>query len=114
MLMVCKNRLSSNAPFMIELLKLTSPDFDRLCDNVSEIQRLTQSGTRGHGHKKAVHLPSVDSSGTFHGKCRNCRKVCVYWSKEYKQSNGMTEKPMAAMGAIPAMMAPTRCAFFAV
>jgi hypothetical protein len=88
MLMACKNQEALYAWLILEELKSTSPDFDRLCNNVTKIQRLTLSRTNGHGHKKEVHLSSVNCSGTFHGKCRNCRKVYGFRAKECKQRNG--------------------------
>lgn len=53
-----------------------------------EIQRLTQSATKGCGNEKKVHLSSVDSGSLFQGKCRNRWKVCGYGEKECKQCAG--------------------------
>jgi len=89
MLMARKNLDVLYVLLILVRLKSNSSDFERLCNDVSKIQQLTQSEAKGHGHEKEVHLPSVDSCGTFNGKCRNCGKVCRYWAKECKQRNGI-------------------------
>ena len=77
-------------------LKSNSLDFDRLCNDVSEIQRLTQSRNKGGKHKE-VHLSSDVGNSTFQGKCRNCSKVCRYKAnkcKKFKENShsGLTSK----------------------
>ena len=76
MLMARKNHDTSYARLILDELKSSSPNFDELCNSVSEIQRLTRSGNRRRTGDKEVHLSSVDGEGTFKGKCRNCGKVC--------------------------------------
>ena len=84
MLMARKNHDTSYARLILDELKSRSPDFDGLCNSVSEIQRLTKSGSRGHANEKEVHLSSVEGDGTFKGICRNCGKVCGFKAKECK------------------------------
>ena len=45
MLMAWKNIDASYARLILAKLKSSSPDFDRLCNEISETQRLTQSGS---------------------------------------------------------------------
>jgi hypothetical protein len=45
MLMARKNNDTSYARLILDELKSSSPDFDGLCNSVSEIQRLTKSGS---------------------------------------------------------------------
>ena len=71
---------------ILDELKSGSPNFDRLCNELSEIQRLTRSGNKGYVHEKEVHLSTVE--GEFQGKCRNCSKVCGYQAKECKRCKG--------------------------
>jgi len=52
MLMAKKNQDASYARLILDELKLSSPDFDKLCNDASEIQRLARSGNKGHGHEK--------------------------------------------------------------
>jgi hypothetical protein len=88
MLMARKNQEASYVKLILDELKLNSPDFDRLCNDVSEIQRLTRSGNKGCMHDKEVNLSSVEGEGKFHGKCYNCGKVCRYQTKECKKQKG--------------------------
>jgi len=88
MLMARKNHDASHARLILDELKSNSPHFDRMCNDVSEIQRLTRSGNKGCGHEKEVSLFSVDGEVTFHGKCFYCGKVCGYWTKECKKCKG--------------------------
>ena len=88
MLMARKNHDTSYARLILDELKSTSPDFDELCNSVSEIQRLTRRGNKGRTSDKEVHLSSVDGEGTFKGKYRNCGKVCRFKAKECKKRNG--------------------------
>ena len=88
MLMARKNHDTSYARLILDELKSRSPDFDGLCNSVSEIQRLTKSGSRGRANDKEVHLSSVEGDGTFKGKCRNCGKVCGFKAKECKKRKG--------------------------
>jgi hypothetical protein len=88
MLMARKNHDTSYARLILDELKSASPDFDELCNSVSEIQRLTRSGNRGRTGDKEVHLSSVDGEGTCKGKCRNCGKVCGFKAKECKKRKG--------------------------
>jgi hypothetical protein len=78
----------SYARLILDELKSDSPDFDELCNSVSEIQRLTRSGNKGCTGDKELHLSSVDDKGTFKGKCRNYSKVCGFKAKEYKKHKG--------------------------
>ena len=73
---------------ILDELKSKSPNFDKLCIDTSEIQRLTQSGNKGCNHEKEVHLSSIDGKRTFTGKCRNCGKVCEYKAAECKKHKG--------------------------
>ena len=50
---------------ILDELISNSPNLDKLCNDVSEIQRLTRSGNKGRGHEKEVNLSSVDGEGTF-------------------------------------------------
>jgi hypothetical protein len=84
MFMARKNHDTSYAQLIVDKLKSDSPDFDELCNSVSEIQRLTRSGNRGCTGDNEVHLSSVDDKGTFKGKCMNCSKVCGFKAKECK------------------------------
>ena len=43
MLIAGKNQDASSARLILDNLKSNSPDFDELCNDVSEIQRLTRS-----------------------------------------------------------------------
>ena len=88
MLMVQKNHDTSYAQLILDELKSDSPDFNKLCNSVSDIQRLARSGNNGHTSYKEVHLSSVDGKGTFKGKCGNCSKVCGFKTKEYKKRKG--------------------------
>ena len=88
MLMACNNHESLYARLILDELKSSKPDFDRLCNEVSEIQRLTKSGNKGHGHDEKVNLSSVDGNGTLNSKCFNCGKACGYWAKECRKHKG--------------------------
>jgi len=88
MLMAQKNQDALYAGLILDELESNSPNFDRLCNDVSEIQRLTRSGNKGCGHEKEVNLSLVDGKGTFRGKCFKCRKVCRYRAKECKKCKG--------------------------
>jgi hypothetical protein len=68
MLMAWNNQGVLYARLILHELKSNSLDFDRLCNDVSEIQRFTQSRNKGHGYHKEIHLSSVEGEGTF---CRN-------------------------------------------
>ena len=73
---------------ILEELKLNNPDFDKLCNNISEIQRLTKNGKKGHRHNKEINLSLVDGDGAFSRKCFNCKKACGYQAKEYRKHKG--------------------------
>jgi hypothetical protein len=88
MLMARKNNDTSYARLILDELKSSSPDFDGLCNSVSEIQRLTKSGSKRSTGEKEVHLASVEGDGTFKGKCRNCGKVCGYKAADCKKRKG--------------------------
>ena len=88
MLMAQKNNEASYARLVLDEFKLSKPDFNSLCNNVSEIQRLTRSGNKGCGNDKEVSLSSVDGNGTFSRKCFNCGKTCGYRAKECKKCKG--------------------------
>ncbi len=83
-----KNNNASYARLILDKLKSSSPDFDRLCNDISEIQRLTKSGGKSRHGDNEVHLSSVDDEGSLKGKCGNCGKVCEYKSKECKKRKG--------------------------
>ena len=65
MLMARKNHHTSYARLILDKLKSKSPDFDGLCNSVSEIQRLMKSRSQGCANKKEVLLSSVEGDGTF-------------------------------------------------
>jgi hypothetical protein len=88
MLMACKNHDTSYARLILDELKSSSPDFDGLCNSVSEIQRPMKSGSKRGTGEKEVHLTSVEGDGTFKGKCRNCGKVCGYKAADCKKRKG--------------------------
>ena len=73
---------------ILDELKSSSPDFDRLCNDVLEIQRLMKSGSKSCHGDKEVHPSSVEGEGLFKGKCGNCSKVCGFKSKECKKCKG--------------------------
>jgi hypothetical protein len=68
MLMAWKNHAVSYARLILDKLKSSSPNFNRLYNDISKIQRLTRSGKKGCGHEKEVHLPSVEDEDTFYRK----------------------------------------------
>ena len=74
MLMACKNHEALYTRLVLERLKSSKPDFDRLGNDILEIQRLTRSGDKGPRNDKEVNLSSVDGNGTFSGKCFNWGK----------------------------------------
>ena len=76
------------ARLILDELKSSSPDFDGLCNSISEIQRLTKSGNKGRANEKEVHLSSIKGNGSFKGKCRNCGKVCSYKAVDCKKRKG--------------------------
>ncbi len=88
MLIACKNHEASYTRLILDELNSSKPNFDRLCNDVSQIQRLARSGNTGHGDNKEVNLSSVDGNGTFSGKCFNCGKACGYWAKECRKCKG--------------------------
>ena len=88
MLMARKNHDMSYARLILDELKSSSPNFDRLCNSISEIQRLTKSGSQKSTGEKEVHRASVEGDGTFRGKCRNCGKVCGYKAADCKKHKG--------------------------
>jgi hypothetical protein len=105
------------ARVILEELKSSSPDFDRLCNHMSEIQQLTLTRTKGHVHKKGVHLSSVDRDGKFCGKCRNYITACRYHLKECKQHKGNLQGGRShdsEGAAMTVMVGLAKCAFFAV
>ena len=55
--MACKNHDTSYARLILDKLK---SDFDGLCNSISEIQRLTKSGSKRGAGEKEVHLASVE------------------------------------------------------
>ena len=59
---------------ILDELKSSSPNFNGLCNSISEIQQLTKSGNKGRANEKEVHLSSVKGDGKFKGKCRNVAK----------------------------------------
>ena len=88
MLLACKNHEASYARLILDKSKSSKPDFNRLCNDISEIERLTKSRNKGCSHNKEVNLSSVDANGTFNSKCFNCGKVCGYWAKECRKFKG--------------------------
>jgi hypothetical protein len=88
MLMAQKNNDASYARLILDELKSDSPNFDRLCNDISEIQRLMRSESTGYSNNKEVHLSSVGGKGLFKGKCRNCGKVCRFKAYQYKKQRG--------------------------
>jgi len=52
MLIAWKNQDAVYVQLILEELKLSSPDFDRLYNNMFVIQRLTHGGNKGHKHEK--------------------------------------------------------------
>jgi hypothetical protein len=97
--------------FILHELKLNSPDFNRLCNHVSEIQRLTRSRNKEHGHEKEVHLSFVQGGGMSCGKCRNAVKSAGSGPRHARSAKKicMVDEQVRAKGAIPAMVAQTRC-----
>jgi hypothetical protein len=58
MLMAHKNQDGAYARPILEEIKSSSPNFKRLCNNVSKIQRLTQGGNKGMGmRRRSISLP---------------------------------------------------------
>ncbi len=88
MLIACKNHEALYARLILGELRLSKPDFDRLCNHVLEIQRLTKSGNKGCRNNKEVILSPVDGTGAFSGKCYNCGKACGYQAKECRKPKG--------------------------
>ena len=76
-----KNQDALYVRLILDELKL-NPNFDKLCNDASEIQRLARSKNKGHMNEKEVNLSSVDGEGTFRGTCFNCRKICMYRTKK--------------------------------
>ena len=54
--MAHKNQEALYVRVILDKLKLNNPDFDKLCNDVLEIQRLTKSRNKGHRHIKEVIL----------------------------------------------------------
>ena len=57
MLMACKNHEALYVRLISDELKSSEPDFDRLCNDVSEIQRLTRSGDNVPGMIRKLISP---------------------------------------------------------
>ena len=110
MLMAQRNNEASYAGLILDELKSSKPDFNSLCNNLSEIQRLNRSGNKGRRNDKEVSLSSVDGNGTFSGKCFNCGKTCGYRAKECKKCKGDLKGSRTgdSEGAILAIVAPTK------
>ena len=88
MLIACKNHEALYARLILDELNLSEPDFDRLCNDISEMQRLTNSGNKGRGNNKEVNLSSVDDNGAFNGKCYNCGKSLQIPGQECRKCKG--------------------------
>ena len=106
MLMAHKNQDAAYLQLILEELKLSSHNFD-MCNDVSEIQRLAQSGNKGHWNEKGVRLSSIEGDSTFCRMNRNCSKACGYHATECKNHKGicMVEDQVKVKRAIPAMVA---------
>jgi hypothetical protein len=84
MLMARKNHNTSYARLILDELMSSSPDFDGLCNSISEIQRLTKSRRKRSTGEKEVHLASVEGDGTF-------RKVQELQQSVWIQGHGLQE-----------------------
>ena len=91
-------------------MKSSSPDFNRLCNDVLEIQRLTRGGSKACNSDKNVHLSYVEGEGSFKRKCGNCRKVCRFKAKNARRVKGicMVVAWTATEEAVQTMVAPVR------
>ena len=110
MLMVQKNNDVPYARLILDKLKSSSPDFDRLCNDVLEIQRLAKSGSNHvTGTMNCIFLPL---------KVKDCSKENVVTAARYVDSNQKSVRntkgiytvvaPMVTVGAIQKLVAPTR------
>ncbi len=111
MLMAWKNNDVPYARLILDELKSSSPDFDRLCNDISEIRSLTKSGVNHITRtRKCIFLPlkgkdrSKENAGTVaryvdsnQKSVRNAKGIC------------MVDARMVTVGAIQKLVAPTRC-----
>lgn len=88
MLTMQKNNDALFARLILYELKSDSPDIDRLCYDVLEIQWLTKSRSKGHSNDKVVHVSAVDGEGTLKRICQNCGKVCNFKAWQCKKCKG--------------------------
>ena len=89
MLMACKNHEALYTRLVLERLKSSKPDFDRLGNDILEIQRLTRSTNKGCGNEKVVNLPSVDGHGTFSGNASIVEKLVGTGPKSAGKAKGI-------------------------
>ena len=103
-----KNNDASYARLILDELKSSSPDFDRLCNDISEIQRLTKSGSKSHHGDKEVHLSSVEGEVLFKEKSGSCGKICIFQAKNAEMKREFAQW-LHGRGAVQTMVAPVRC-----
>ena len=93
---------------------MNNPDFDKLCNDVSKMQRLTKSGNKCCKNDKEVNLSSVDGNGIFCKICFNCGKASGYHAMGCRKRKGDLKVAVLerVKGEILAIVALRRCAIF--
>jgi hypothetical protein len=68
----------SYTQLILDKLKPDSPDFDELCNRVSDIKQLSRSGNKGGTGDKEVHPSSVEKYAVSRQKnVRNVKGSCM-------------------------------------
>jgi len=112
MLMASKNQDTQYARWILDKLKLNSPNFDRLCNNVSEIRDSSKARIKGEGMRRMFIFLLFKVAVNLVENAELAGKSAETGPKSARTTNGICTVVVLAKakGEIFAMVALQRCA----